>query len=60
VRGLGGYRGDEKEAAVMEERPARRTLDAECAWCAERFPNIVDLLEHIEELHLPPRFDLAA
>jgi hypothetical protein len=33
---------------------------ADCAWCGDEFPNIVDLLAHVEDRHLASEITAAA
>jgi len=37
---------------IAEDTVTRTKPSADCAWCGDEFTNIVELLTHVEGLHL--------
>ena len=37
------------------ELPAPSRAHATCAWCEERFAAIVELIDHVDVMHMPQR-----
>ena len=40
---------------MNESRCWRQSEERTCAWCGTHLPNMVQLLEHVDDEHLEPR-----
>lgn len=38
---------------IMESRAAETKSGPDCAWCGNVFESIVELLDHVDDQHLP-------